>query len=335
MPDLNVFACTSIGVNQGILSDWAAAKQGCGAGGQMNNILSKKDHIDEYKNIFVGDFNIAWQVIKNNEFLLKDKLLAELCMSISGTIVSSKLGEKRNITFYPSKINTELVKVLMNGGSSKIYGCSEYSKCVSIRTKHVDIESAKALINKVRYTITAIMEKAIADIELSVEEKNFVENTKIPIYKVVNILSAYKQNMIDLRDFVDIISVDYLYKYIVDILNIMLDGALNLSMVQVSESDINKFIEYNTKNDTDEKINEFAEYEMIGKLTDEQLAQIIMQKFYINNVSEISNFFKNLNKENLEQIIAKLKNIKGTNKTQVARVIRVGRSIIEKIWKNC
>ena len=131
----------------------------------------------------------------------------------------------------------------MNGGSSKIYGCSEYSKCVSIRTKHVDIESAKALINKVRYTITAIMEKAIADIELSVEEKNFVENTKIPIYKVVNILSAYKQNMIDLRDFVDIISVDYLYKYIVDILNIMLDGALNLSMVQVSESDINKFIE--------------------------------------------------------------------------------------------
>ena len=131
----------------------------------------------------------------------------------------------------------------MNGGSAKIYGCSEYSKCVSIRTKHVDIESAKALINKVRYTITAIMEKAIADIELSVEEKNFVENTKIPIYKVVNILSAYKQNMIDLRDFVDIISVDYLYKYIVDILNIMLDGALNLSMVQVSESDINKFIE--------------------------------------------------------------------------------------------
>jgi len=99
------------------------------------------------------------------------------------------------------------------------------------------------------------------------------------------------------------------------------------------DNDINKFIEYNTKNDTDQKINEFAEYEMIGKLTDEQLAQIIMQKFFINDVSEIPNFFKNLNKKELENNIAKLKNIKGTNKTQLARIIRVGRRIIEKIWQ--
>lgn len=98
------------------------------------------------------------------------------------------------------------------------------------------------------------------------------------------------------------------------------------------DNNIDAFIKYTTKNDSYEYLNELAEYELIGKLTDVQVANIITKIFSINDVNEIPFFFKNQDKDTLKASILKTKMIKGTNKTQLARIIRVHRSIIEKIW---
>jgi len=97
-------------------------------------------------------------------------------------------------------------------------------------------------------------------------------------------------------------------------------------------NDINEFIKYTAKNDVYENLNEFADYELIGKLTDEQVAQIIVKIFDIKDVIEIPYFFKNLDKESLSKSIQKLKKIKGSNKTQLARIIRINRHVIERKW---
>lgn len=96
--------------------------------------------------------------------------------------------------------------------------------------------------------------------------------------------------------------------------------------------DINEFIRYTAKNDVCENLNEFADYELIGKLTDEQVGQIIVKIFNIKDVTEIPYFFKDLDKESLSKSIEKLKKIKGTNKTQLARIIRINRHVIERKW---
>ena len=97
-------------------------------------------------------------------------------------------------------------------------------------------------------------------------------------------------------------------------------------------NDINKFIEYTAENNIYEDLNEFAEYEIMGKLTDGQISNIIMRKFDLEDVSQIPYFFKKLTKSELEKSIEKKKSIKGTNKTQLARIIRINRSVIERIW---
>ena len=74
-----------------------------------------------------------------------------------------------------------------------------------------------------------------------------------------------------------------------------------------------------------------AEYEIIEKLTDEQLINIIAGKFDINE-EEVTTFFKDRKKEEIIEYIKEIKEIEGTNVTQVARVIRVGRSRIDKMW---
>ena len=98
------------------------------------------------------------------------------------------------------------------------------------------------------------------------------------------------------------------------------------------DNDINQFVTHTIENDKYETLNEFAEYEIIEKLNDGEVVNIIMEIFNIIDVSEISTFFKNRTKEQLEEDICKIRKIKGTNKTQVARIIRISRWTIEKLW---
>lgn len=99
-------------------------------------------------------------------------------------------------------------------------------------------------------------------------------------------------------------------------------------------NDINEFIKYTTKNDSDENINEMAEYEILTRLSDDEVANIIVKIFDITHSNEIPYFFKNLDKDQLKEYIKKIKNIKGTNKTQISRIIRINRCVIERIWNN-
>jgi len=98
-------------------------------------------------------------------------------------------------------------------------------------------------------------------------------------------------------------------------------------------NDINEFINYTEKKDNIENLSEIAEFEIIGRLKDEETLEIIMKIFNINDVSQVPTFFKSRSKAELEEDILKIKRIKGTNKTQVARLIRVDRKTVKKVWE--
>ena len=95
--------------------------------------------------------------------------------------------------------------------------------------------------------------------------------------------------------------------------------------------DVNKFIEDTIKTINEKNIEDYIEYELIGKLNDEQLAEVIMSRLNIQDISDIPTFFKNRAGEELERCLREIKNIQGINKNQVARVTRLGRSRVEKI----
>ena len=100
------------------------------------------------------------------------------------------------------------------------------------------------------------------------------------------------------------------------------------------DNDIKNLIEFTEKNDNNIDLNEFAEFEILPKLTDEELLGIIMKLFNINDVEKVPVFFKEQSKEELAENMKKIRKIKGTNITQVARVIRVNRKMVEKLWNS-
>ena len=104
------------------------------------------------------------------------------------------------------------------------------------------------------------------------------------------------------------------------------------ALLNYYKNDINRFIEDTIKTTNENSIEDYIEYELIGKLSDDQLAKAIMSKFEIENVSDLPGFFKNKGGEELEKCIQQLANIQGTNKNQIARITRLGRKVIQRIW---
>ena len=234
--------CTSMGSSSGMFKDWASARQGCGAGSSQTGVMARKGTTEGYKNILAEEFNIAWEVIKRNNYLFSDRELAELCMTISGTIIARKEGENRKIITLPSKAdNNDLIKALFEGGSVAAYGCDESGKCLRVQNRNYSVTSS-GLAKRVRETLKAIMEKAIDDNPLDQKEIAFIGKVHLPIYKMINVLSAFKRTEFDLRDFTDIICVDLIHQYITEIIDVMLDETANLKNVQISDEEINGFI---------------------------------------------------------------------------------------------
>ena len=98
------------------------------------------------------------------------------------------------------------------------------------------------------------------------------------------------------------------------------------------DNNLSEFINYTLTTLNDDNVEDFIEYELINKFTDEQLSSIIMEKFDIHDRSQINSFFKNKNRIDLKKDLKKIKSIPWTNKTQVARVLRISRKIVQNLW---
>ena len=92
---------------------------------------------------------------------------------------------------------------------------------------------------------------------------------------------------------------------------------------------IENFIKYTNKVESINEIMNYADFEINNKLNDQELINIILEKFNYDSIDKAINHFKD--KENLKDL-EELKNINKITKAQLSRIIRVDKRIIEKYW---
>ena len=93
--------------------------------------------------------------------------------------------------------------------------------------------------------------------------------------------------------------------------------------------DVEEFKNFTLQNNKMSTLTDYAEYELISKLTEDDLINIIKEKFNLENASDVSLLEKN----KIEEIIYELKNVKCVSLNQIARVTKVTRYHIKKIWQ--
>ena len=239
--------CSDIGSTQrgNVFSDYAAAKQGCGNEGRLTETLNSAK--GAHKHAVFKEGNLAWKAIQQNDFLKSDYTLAELFMSLSGTVIVKQngSGDEAEHTFenLPSlATNMKLLGALLNGGTATIYKCDDTEKCLAPRTSTININPQSALRRKVGNTLQKMAEKFYSDTRLQNTEIGLMESTTLPIQKMLNIQMAFykDQKILDITSYSDVISVDILFQYLNENLNIVRASTVNL---QYPEEIMSRFIE--------------------------------------------------------------------------------------------
>jgi conjugative transfer pilus assembly protein TraH len=231
--------CETIGSADGTFTDWTAARHGCGIGGQRTNILENAKNDPKYaayKEMILQNTNIAWSAIQKQDFLANDDELAELFMSLSGTIIIKSGGSDNASNSIDSKpslaINNNLVKALMHGGSAEIYQCDEYKDCLNVNPAEVTISQDSALGNQVRDMIEIMMDKIRQDEPLDDEEIGFLESTRLPIYKMLTVDVAYSQggSVLNIADYSEVIAADIVYQYLAESVDTVMIASSQLQL---------------------------------------------------------------------------------------------------------
>lgn len=92
------------------------------------------------------------------------------------------------------------------------------------------------------------------------------------------------------------------------------------------DDDINKFIQFMNESKYDNK--KYLEYEIINRISDDELMKLIIEFNSLKDISEISDF----NKKGRDKLIKDIKDMEISNITQVSRVTKICRNVVKRLW---
>ncbi|MBP9776437.1 MAG: conjugal transfer protein TraH [Alphaproteobacteria bacterium] len=240
------YLCQAMGTEEkfGKFSDYAAARHGCGAKGDRGGILNKINQDPRFKDMLVGEFNLAWKAIQTNAFLSTDQELAQLFLTLVGSIIARQSEESFEILTLPGHADRDdVLNGLLNGGNTPIYRCDD-GKCLRPVMQHINLPESHALFKKTHFILESLIEKIYADTEPTAEEKDFLNSTRLPVYKMLNVSTAFRKGYapIDVHQYAELIALDILYKYVIEVIDIVHDSVAQLKSIQVDDAHMDRFL---------------------------------------------------------------------------------------------
>ncbi len=194
--------CAAIGTSQGIFSDYAAAKHGCGADGQRNSTLaSASGAIADQVPVNV---NYAWKAIRASSFLAGDAQLAEFAMAVTGTLIvtaptsDGDASGPRVRILEPLALDRRVTEVLMEGGGSlPVYRCDTNTLCLNPSLGTVSIPADRGFRARVAELLRDLVDAVRNDTAPPAAALGLVNLTTLPVYRVANAAAAYRGAVVD------------------------------------------------------------------------------------------------------------------------------------------
>lgn len=222
------YICSTMGTQNNMFADWAAAKNGCNNQSEVNKQLQNASNNNGLKEHIPVKRNIIWYSLMKNPLLQHDEQTAEFFMSLSGTIVYNNNGD---VTRYPSLLtsNNNLISVLSKGGSVDVYQCDRkgLTECLNPIRRTITFTAQETLKSKVTRLLTNIITKYRGDNELTKEEKGFIDSISLPVLKMmtVNLEAGYGLES-TVNDYANVIATDLVTAYLQDAL-LLISSALD------------------------------------------------------------------------------------------------------------
>lgn len=234
-PQTKKHICATMGTHNNAFSDWVAAQQECGVGGQANAQLANARNNPALEDLTQTNHNIVWSATLKNSFLSSDTALAEFLMSLSGTYIYDASGQPR---YYASLLadNNNLVQALLEGGEVSYYRCDNTDRkhCLNPSQATLTLASSKGPQERIRTLLEQLYTAIANDSALTSIQKSFLEYTETPIQAIF--ISATRANRYpNFAAYSRLISIELLNRYLANMLNVV---QTSLANTQVNHKDI-------------------------------------------------------------------------------------------------
>jgi len=216
--------CAAIGTSQGIFSDYAAARHGCGSAGQRNSTLAAAS--GPMADQVPVNVNYAWKAVRASSFLSADTELAEFAMSVSGTVIvtaptsdSDSSGPRVRI-LEPLALDRRVTEVLMEGGGAlPVYRCDTTSACLNPSLGTVTVPADRGFRARVGALLRDLVDAVRTDTAPAGDALGLVNLTTLPVYRVANAAAAYRGAVVDqeMDALAEAVALDVLQVWISDL----------------------------------------------------------------------------------------------------------------------
>ena len=194
--------CAAIGTSQGIFSDYAAAKHGCGADGKRNSTLASAS--GAMADQVPVNVNYAWKAIRSSSFLSGDTQLAEFAMAVTGTLIvtaptsDGDTSGPRVRILEPLALDRRVTEVLMEGGGNlPVYACDTDTLCLNPTLGTVSIPADRGFRARVAELLRDLVDAVRNDTAPPAAALGLVNLTTLPVYRVANAAAAYRGAVVD------------------------------------------------------------------------------------------------------------------------------------------
>jgi conjugative transfer pilus assembly protein TraH len=235
---------------EGLFSDYVKARMACSGNG-FDNVMSKAVLDPERKKQVILNKNLVWSLLQTKSFLNSDRELAEMVMSLTGTLIINKEGKVTNVPSLAQ--NADLINALIGIGAgahtAKIWRCKDVitaEECLQVSLQDITIPEVSTLTYKVREIIRSINTKLVNDEKPGTRELNFLSMTSLPIMKFLSVLNSmhYGSTAVDIEEYSMLIAQDLLTNYLTELLNevsVATSGSeLNTDLIKTIQKRINE-----------------------------------------------------------------------------------------------
>ena len=208
---------------EGLFSDYAQARMDCASSG-FHSAIEKANHDPELKKQVILNKNLVWSLLQEKPLFNADPELAELLMSLTGTIIIDQNGK---ISQVPSLLgHSSLLNALIGShpnAQATIWHCDEINTphpCLHVSLKDITLPKRSTLTVKVREIIESIQLKLQHDEKPTPLEIHFLGMTSLPILKFLTVLNSsyYTNAATDINEYANLIASDWLHHYLHDLL---------------------------------------------------------------------------------------------------------------------
>ncbi|WP_412755609.1 conjugal transfer protein TraH [Legionella longbeachae] len=235
---------------EGLFSDYVQARMACSGNG-FDNVMNKAAQDPERKKQVVLNRNLVWSFLQAKSFLNSDKELAEMVMSLTGTLIIDKESKVTNVPSLAG--NADLINALIGTGqgmhTAKIWRCKDAgpnSQCMQVSLQDITIQDTSTLTYKVREIIRTINTKLLDDEKPGNRELNFLSMTSLPVMKFLSVSNSmhYGSRAVDIEEYSMLIAQDLLTNYLTELLkevNVATAGSeLNADLIKEIQKRINE-----------------------------------------------------------------------------------------------